>query len=103
MSADLSIGYTAPIRFGTFASEFRHALSRLLDVTEVPELIEFSAPTCPSTGPRTEYLGPEGNWLLLGFKAFGGLVELGVCPGPPRPEFCVATNGGPLSSAVVIA
>ena len=100
MSADLSIRYTRPLRFDDFTAEAQRALSQLLRREPVPQLVEFSAPNLPSSWNPPPSLGPETDWLLLGFVGVGALFELGVCPDPPRPEFRVETNASlPLAPA----
>ena len=95
MSSDLSIRYAGPIPFDRFVAEAQLALRKLLDHPVVPELIEFSAPFCVSTRPRRQHLGPEVDWLMLGFVETHFLFELGVFPEPPWPEFRVELKGGP--------
>src|SRR3954469_3981321 len=104
MSALLSINYSGPIRFDEFTAETRGILAGLVRRAAVPELIEFSAPSLPSTRPRRQSLGPEPDWLLLGFEGIGYLFEFGVCPDLPKPWFAVELNSPePLARAAAVS
>ncbi|HEY2589074.1 MAG TPA: hypothetical protein VGI81_25245 [Tepidisphaeraceae bacterium] len=104
MSSDLTIRYAGPVPFDRFADETRKTLCSVLHWASCPTLIEFSAPNCPSTRPRPQYLGPEEEWYMLGFTETGFLFELGVCQNGRVPEFRVELGAGPpVACAAAIA